>query len=290
MGKIQESELILNPDGSVYHLALKPGQLAETIFLVGDPGRVEMVSRNFDDIEHKGQKREFITHTGTLNGHRLSVLSTGIGTDNIDIVLNECDAVFNIDFDARKPKTELTSLRFIRLGTSGALDEHVEIDSCLASAFAIGMDGLQIFYPPDTSEQANGLENAMRAKAIHVFFPENYYCVKASDVLTDIFEDTIPMGITVTSCGFYGPQGRTLRLESPMREFVMTSHKFSWNGLKICNFEMETSAIYLLSQLLGHEAISINAIIANRKQGKFSSQPSKTIDKMIHQVLELLTF
>jgi uridine phosphorylase len=289
MAKIHESELILNPDGSVYHLALKPGQLAETIFLVGDPGRVEMVSKYFDHVEHKVQKREFITHTGTLNGHRLSVLSTGIGTDNIDIVLNECDAVFNVDFNAREPKSDLKSLRFIRLGTSGALEEHIEVDSFLASAFAIGLDGLQIFYPPDTSEQANGLENAMRAKAIHVFFPENYYCVKASDELLAKFEDIIPTGITVTSCGFYGPQGRSLRLESPMREFVMTSHKFSWNGLSICNFEMETSAIYLLSQLLGHEALSINAIIANRKLGKFSSQPSKTIDKMIRQVLELLT-
>ena len=286
MTRIPESELILNPDKSVYHLHLQPEQIADTVITVGDPDRVEQVSQHFDRLDTKVQKREFVTHTGELNGKRLSVISTGIGTDNIDIVLNELDALVNIDLETRKIKEELTSLKIIRIGTSGCLQKDIPVDSILVSEYAIGLDGLMHFY--------DFYNNADETMFQHVFlryvdqktsFPIRPYFAQGNKELIKKIGYDMQKGVTVTCPGFYAPQGRQLRAAIQAEDMLEVLADFNHNGLKVTNFEMETAAIYGLANILGHQAISCNALLANRADGTFSKQSKQTVDKLIEIVL-----
>lgn len=285
--QIAESELILNPDGSIYHLNLLPGDLAETIITVGDQERVEQVSSHFDRVELRKQKREFTCHTGHLGQKRISVISTGIGTDNIDIVFNEIDALFNVDFETRKVKEELTTLNFIRLGTSGCLQEDIPVDQILVSETAIGIDNLNNFYDQGEEAKDGNLEQAL-ALVFGAHF--NIYSVKSSSELSSQFlKDTdFIAGNTFTSIGFYGPQGRQIRTQVKNDRFLDHLAAIQWDGKRITNLEMETSGIYLLAHMLGHKAVSINALLANRALGTFSENPKATVDKMIGKSLEVI--
>lgn len=280
MTNLRQSELIINPDGSIYHLHLKPGDIANTVILVGDPERVGKISRYFDNQELACQSREFCCHTGFIGGKRLSVISTGIGTDNIDIVLNELDALVNIDFETRQVKSSLTSLNLIRLGTSGSLREEIPIGSLLISEYAVGMDGLMAFYDFENEE---GLLSDINTYIPIVKATSHPYTVKRGYNLPA--EDGFYKGITLTMPGFYAPQNRSIRLESKMAGFFETIHGFEWNGLHITNTEMETAGIYSLAKLMGHKALSINAILANRITGQFSTAPDRVVEGMIERVL-----
>jgi uridine phosphorylase len=286
---IKQSELILNPDGSIYHLHLRPEDLATTIITVGDPDRVDQVSKYFDHIELKQQKREFKTHTGLYKNQRITVISTGIGSDNIDIVLNELDALVNIDFETRTLKNKLTALNIVRIGTSGALQADIPVDSILMSTYGLDINGMLPSYKIET----------IRNKAF-----EKAFCMhtewnndRAQPVLVEnskalehqLYENHILTGITATCGGFYGPQGRMLRLEPKDSIFRNKLESFRYEDLKITNFEMETSAIYGLSKLLGHQACSMNAILANRANGSFSKKPDETINYLIQYTLNKLT-
>lgn len=283
---IKDSELILNPDGSVYHLNLKPKDISDTIIFVGDQDRVEKITKHFDSIEFSTQKREFKTQTGYYHDRRITVLSTGIGPDNIDIVLNELDALVNIDLKTRKPKTELTSLNIIRIGTSGSLQKDIPVDAFLVSTHGLDVNGMLHFY------QIDGICNPEIEDAFikHTNWDKNKarpIIINNSTYLEKYFEsDEIFKGMTGTAGGFYGPQGRVLRL--PLHDAGLNSKldNFSYKDYRITNFEMETSVIYGLSKLLGHEALSLNAIIANRATGDFSEDPKKTVDKLIEYALE----
>jgi len=283
------SELIITPAGGVYHLNLLPEQLAPTVFLVGDPDRVPQVSKHFDAIWYRVQHREFITHTGELNGQSVSVISTGIGTDNIDIVLNELDALVNIDLISREPKEKMQALRLVRLGTSGALQEDIPVDSLVCSTHGLGIDGLMPFYKVEKSEEELAMENAFKA-----FLPEMaafahpYVFSGSTSLLKQIAQNDMVSGITLTCPGFYAPQGRKLRYEPAMEQLPLKVGAFTYLPYRVTNFEMETSGIYGLARLLGHEALSVNAIIANRVKGEFSLQPQKTIERLISTVLERL--
>lgn len=288
MNTLQASELIINDDGSIFHLHLQPHQIGDIVILVGDQGRVEMVSKYFDTIEHKAQNREFVTHTGTLHGKRISALSTGIGTDNIDIVLNELDALVNIDFATRSIKPTHTSLQLIRLGTSGALQEDIDVDSFVLSQYGLGMDGLLNFY-----QLNDRFDVALRDEFIRqIQWPSNFnfpYIVKASDILLEKLTPNTKQGITATACGFYGPQGRVLRLPTQIKNLNERLTDFNHQGLRITNFEMETSALYGLSALLGHHAATVCTIIANRIKKQFSANYKESVEKMVQQVLEQVT-
>lgn len=281
------SELIVNPDGSVYHLNLRPGDLAETIITVGDPDRVSRVSRHFDSIEVIRGKREFLTHTGFIGNQRISVLSTGIGTDNIDIVLNEMDALFHFDFTERSLKKERTSLKIIRIGTTGALHPENDVDSFICSTQAIGFDNLAQFYYSQPVRN-HDLEAALTS---YLKWPAEYsipYCVSADSHLAELFTTHgMSSGCTATNAGFYGPQGRQLRL-NPTYAMNALLPGFKYKDVKITNLEMETSGIYLLSKLLQHQAVSLNAVIAQRGSGRFSQDPSGTVDKLIDKTLSIL--
>lgn len=284
---IKASEFIQNKDGSVYHLNLLPHQLAHTVITVGDPDRVDQVSRFFDKIEYKVHKREFRTHTGTYKGKRISVISTGIGTDNIDIVLNELDALVNIDFDSRAIKEDITSLDIVRIGTSGAIRPEIPLDSFVISEKAIGFDALLHFY--ESGKIQDHEFSATLVKHLNLP-PENGipYVVSADDELASKFTSGFQGGITLTNCGFYGPQGRVLRIPLKNADLNEKIGSFSFSGQKITNLEMETSGIYGLSKLLGHRAVSLNAIVANRATGEFSEKPVNTVDNLIALVLEQL--
>lgn len=286
MKRIPESELVVNGDGSIYHLDLKPEHIAETIITVGDPGRVAMVSKYFDKIEFKGQKREFVTHTGQLGNKRLTVISTGIGPDNIDIVMNELDALVNIDLDTRQPKAAQTSLDIIRMGTSGCLQPGVEVGSLVLSAFAVGLDNLMHFYhfSPDK------IETALYWKLLdsHFPFPTRPYAVQGSEALLNALGEGLRQGITMTAPGFYAPQGRSVRLESRLQGKLESLMDFRFEQWPIMNFEMESSAIYGLSKLLGHRALSCNVILANRADKTFSNDPKGITEYMIKTMLERL--
>lgn len=281
-----QSELILNRDGSIYHLNLKPEDLAPIIITVGDPDRVEVVTRHFDSIRLTKQKREFKTQTGRFRGSEISVISTGIGTDNIDIVLNELDALVNIDFEKRQVKPKLSSLNIIRIGTSGTIHENIPLDSFLISEKAAGFDQLLHFYE-SRAIRNNDIEVALKQ---HLDWPIDRsapYVVEANAVLVEHFNSQeITTGFTATSCGFYGPQGRTLRLKSAQKDLNQKLQTFDHDGLKITNLEMETAGIYGLSQLLGHRAISLNAILVNRALGTFSEKSEQTINDLISFTLE----
>jgi len=283
---IKDSELILNPDGSVYHLNLKPENISDTIIFVGDQDRVEKITKHFDSIEFSTQKREFKTQTGYYKDRRITVLSTGIGPDNIDIVLNELDALVNIDLKTRKPKTQLTSLNIIRIGTSGSLQADIPVDGFVLSTHGLDINGMLHFY------QIDGISNPEIEDAFiaHTNWDKNKarpIIINNSKYLEKYFEsDKMFKGMTGTAGGFYGPQGRVLRL--PLHDPSLNSKldNFNYKEFRITNFEMETSVIYGLSKLLGHEALSLNAIIANRANGDFSKNPKATVEKLIVYALE----
>ena len=283
---IRESELILNTDGSVYHLNLKPENIAQDIIFVGDQDRVEKVTKHFDSIEFKTQKREFKTITGFYKNKRITVISTGIGPDNIDIVLNELDALVNIDIETRIPKTQLTKLNIIRIGTSGALQSEIPINSFLISTHALDINGMLHSYQIDDISNSD-IENAFvkhtnwSAKKPYPIVIENNKELELKFSSAKTYK-----GITATAGGFYGPQGRILRLPLQDSELNTKINSFNYNEHKVSNLEMETSAIYGLSKLLGHNAISMNAIIANRTNEVFSEHPNKVIEELILYTLE----
>ncbi len=289
MAPIAGSELILNPDGSVYHLHLKPENIADTIIVVGDPGRVKEISKYFDSIEFSVQNRELNTHTGTIGGKRLTVLSTGMGTDNLDIVINELDAVVNIDLAAREPKELHTRLNIIRLGTAGALQSDIEPGTFVASSYGMGMDGLLYFY-----EKGKSVMNAAMAEAFvnHVQWDKNLpgiYAVPCSDMLMEKLGKDLVHGITLTAPGFYGPQGRELRLKLAFPELNHLIESFSFEGKRIANFEMETSALYGLGKMLGHDTLTICSIVANRVNQTYAKDYHSDIERMVKMVLTRLT-
>lgn len=287
-GRIPESELILNPDGSVYHLHLLPEQIAPTIITVGDPERVDMVSRYFDHVEHRVQKREFITHTGRIGNNPVTVISTGIGTDNIDICLNELDALVNIDLPTRTVKAQHTALDIVRIGTSGCLHDDIPLGSFLASDYGLGLDGLMLYYEAPQHPKADALYDALwaYARANNQRFPLPPTVAKASESLLQRFaSEEILHGITLTATGFYAPQNRQLRVKSTINELLELLRGFSFEDLRITNFEMETAGIYGLCEIFGHRALSLNVLIANRQAGQFIAEPYKAVDKLIQYTL-----
>jgi len=288
MSRIGESELILNPDGSVYHLKLQPDELAGDIIVVGDPGRVANVSKHFDRIELTRQNREIITHTGYVGEKRITVLSTGMGTDNIDIVLNELDALVNIDLGRREKKSGHTALNIIRLGTSGALQAGVPVDSVVASTHGIGLDGMLYYYKKLPEVMDTEITEAfIKQTSWHPHFPRPYAVACSPELLRHVGEGYLH-GMTATSPGFYGPQGRILRLETTHPDLNQAIAGFDFKGQKILNFEMETSALYGLGLMLGHNTLTLCAIIANRVEKKFSKDYHPVIDKLIVNVIDKL--
>lgn len=287
--KFPESELILNPDGSTYHLHLKPGELAHKIIAVGDPSRVAKVSRHFDSIEYQRANREIITHTGFYRGERITVLSTGMGTGGIEIIMNELDALVNIDLKKREPKDAHTPLQIIRLGTSGGLLADIPIDSTVVAEVALGMDGMLYFYDSESvleTDMAKAFVRQTDWAAPPLPYP---YFVKASESLLQRFSGRgIHSGITYTAPGFYAPQGRVLRygLSVDIHEKI---DRFSYKNQRIVNFEMESAVIYGLAKLFGHQALSLNCIIANRARGTFSAHYQNAVEDMIAWALERWT-
>lgn len=289
MGRIPESELILNERGAVYHLDLRPEELADTVITVGDPDRVERVSSLFDEVEVRRAHREFVTHTGVFNGRRLSVVSTGIGPDNIDIVLNELDAVANIDFESREVRSVHRTLDIVRIGTSGSLQSDVPVDSFVASTHAIGLDNLLHFYRSEHNEEERQIRHAFATHTQLNGHGAGPYVFGASPALLRRFAGECHHGITVTCPGFYGPQGRVLRLGLAHPELNDLLTRFSFGSHRITNFEMETSAIYGLARLLGHRALSLSAIVANRVEKGFSSDATAAVDRLIRLAVDRLT-
>jgi uridine phosphorylase len=288
MNRIAESELIINPDGSIYHLNLLPEDIAPIIITVGDPDRVASVSKYFDTIELKKAKREFVTHTGTLRGKRITVLSTGIGTDNIDIVFNELDALVNIDFASRTVKKELTSLDIVRIGTSGSIQENIPVDSFVISEYAIGFDSLLHFYECEHVLQTEFTEAFVKQTNWSPRKSEPYVVKGNAELIDKLSSAQTTLGITGTNVGFYGPQSRKVRLQVQDEQLNEKLATFHHNGKNITNLEMETAGIYGLANLLGHRALSMNAIIANRPLGEFSKQPKQTVDQLIQYTLDKL--
>jgi len=289
MNKIQNSELIINRDGSIYHLAIKPEDIADTIILVGDQGRVEVVSSFFDTIEIKKHNREFITHTGYYKGKRISVISTGIGTDNIDIVINELDALVNIDLEKRIPKEKHHTLKLIRLGTSGGLQENLPVDALLLSEKVIGFDGMLNFYADIEPIIDLNFENAFTDYMAWNPRLAKPYVVSASPSLVTLLEEKTNKGVTISAPGFFGPQGRKLRLNIHDPEINEKITRFSYKRYKITNYEMESSALYGLSQMLGHEAVTVCVIIANRVTKTYSKDYHPVVKRLIEYTLNKLT-
>ena len=285
---IKQSELILNPDGSVYHLNLRPEHIAENIIFVGDQDRVDKVSKYFDTIEFTTQKREFKTTTGIYKNKLFSVISTGIGPDNIDIVLNELDALVNINLKTRIPKENLTSLNIVRIGTSGSLQKDIPVDSFLLSSHGLDLNGMLHSYQIDTISNPN-IEEAF-ARHSNWSVKKSYPIVieNSKELENNLKSNKTFQGITATAGGFYGPQGRILRLALQDNNLNNLIDSFSFNEHRITNLEMETSAIYGLSKLLGHKSCSMNAIIANRANGTFSKNPGKVVDELIEYTLNKL--
>ena len=287
---MNNAELIVSGEGRIYHLNIHAEDIAPTILLVGDPQRVPMVSAHFDKVTFTAHKREFVTHTGYLNGKRISVVSTGIGPDNIDIVLNEIDALFNIDFERRVAKEVHTPLTFIRLGTSGSLQADIPVDSIVLSAFGLGMDNLLHSYKDSPKVREQAMEEAFITHTQWYMDKGHPYIVKGSKALLQRFDSpTVFKGITATAPGFYAPQGRRLRLTPEDDQLNEKIASYCFENHRITNMEMETAAIYGLSKLLGHQALSMNAIIANRPAGTFSADPGKAVEKLIRYALSMVT-
>ena len=288
MNHIAESELIINQRGAVYHLNCLPEEIATTIITVGDPERVKEVSKYFDTIEFKNTHREFVTHTGFIGKKRISCVSTGIGPDNIDIVLNELDALVNIDFDTRTIRGKLTVLNIIRLGTSGSLQKNIPVDSFVASTHGLGLDNLMNFYRIKNNEEEIQLLQAFNTHTQLSTGNIAPYIHMASVHLLKHFTNNYHQGITVTCPGFYGPQGRVLRLGLAQPQLINNLTSFNFGNYSITNFEMETSAIYGLGHLLGHHCVSISAIVANRISKEFSKDGNLAVENMIKQSLEII--
>lgn len=289
MAPIAASELILNPDGSVYHLHLKPENIADTIIVVGDPGRVKEISKHFDIIDFTAQNRELYTHTGSIGSKRLTVLSTGMGTDNLDIVINELDAVVNVDLATRELKKTHTKLNIIRLGTAGALQADIHPGNFVASSYGMGMDGLLYFYKKGRSVMNSALAEAF---VNHVHWDNNLpgiYAVPCSQTLMETLGKGLIHGITLTAPGFYGPQGRELRLKLAFPELNQLIESFEHQGNRIANFEMETSALYGLGKMLGHDTLTVCSIVANRVNRSYAKDYHGDVERLIRLVLERLT-
>lgn len=287
--KIAESEMILNKRGAIYHLDLLPEELAKTVIVVGDPTRVKEVSKHFDEVEVIQQHREFITHTGRLGNKRISVISTGIGPDNIDIVLNEVDALANINFNSRTIKPELTHLTIIRIGTSGSLQADIPVDSFVAGTHGLGLDNLLNYYRLENNEEEKQIIQQFAAHTqISNVFSQPYISTAAASVLKH-FVEGYHHGITVTCPGFYGPQGRVLRLGLTNPDLIDRLTEFTFGQHRITNFEMETSAIYGLGKLLGHNCLSLNAIVANRIKKEFSKDGALAVENLIKKTLAIIS-
>ena len=289
MSRIAESELIINNRGAIYHLDLRPEEIADTVITVGDPDRVHEVSKHFDSIEIKRQHREFITHTGKVGNKRLTVLSSGIGPDNIDIVINELDALVNIDFKTREIKKELKSINIIRIGTSGSLQADIPVDHFVASTHGLGVDNLLNFYRLEQNDEEQLLiQSFITHTQVHGQIGNPYISSGAGSLIKHFVKD-FHQGITVTCPGFYGPQGRVLRLGIKNPNFVNRLSDFRFGQHRITNFEMETSAIYGLGRLLGHNCLAINAIVANRVAKEFSKDGKATVEKLIQKFLQIFS-
>jgi uridine phosphorylase len=289
MSQIPESELILNHDGSVYHLNLHPHEIAPVIINVGDPDRVAMVSNYFDSVEVRKQKREFVTHTGIYKGKRMSVISTGIGTDNIDIVYNELDALVNIDLKTRTIKENLTSLNLVRIGTSGALQADIEVDHFVTSRFGLGLDGLLNFYKLVNTQEEEEIIHAFRKHYPNQGILPQSYISKSADTLFDLLSPDTFTGITASCSGFYGPQMRQLRLEPARLDMIERLNSFRFGDQRITNFEMETGAMFGLASLLGHHCCAVNVIVANRIAQKYSQDAEGAMHRLIKMTLDRLS-
>ncbi len=288
MNRIAESELIINNRGAIYHLDCRPEEVATTIITVGDPDRVAEVSKHFDTITYKNQHREFITHTGTIGNKKISCTSTGIGTDNIDIVLNELDALVNIDFETREIKEKLTPLQIIRIGTSGSLQKDVPVDSFVASTHGLGIDNLLNFYRQENNEEEKQLvQSFVTQTQLHQQFSYPYIGGASASLLKN-FVQGFYQGITVTCPGFYGPQGRVLRLGLANPPLIDNLTTFTFGHHRITNFEMETAAIYGLGKLLGHHCLSLSAIVANRITKEFSKDGAAAVENLIKTTLAIV--
>lgn len=283
MAEFSDADLILNKDKSVYHLSLKPEHISKNIIVVGDPGRVYRVSKHFDKVEFEMNKREFITHTGYYKSKHITVMSTGMGVDNIEIAMIELDALFNIDLKTRAPKNNLQSFNIIRIGTSGAIQEDLPIGSALVSEYGIGMDNLLHYYLLEQGEFEQDISRQLRSD---INLDYNPYVVKCSQTLLQKIGQGLNRGNTVTSPGFYAPQGRRLRIAVKNQKFLDQITYFNHKGFWLTNFEMETSALYAFAKLLGHHALSINAVLGNRAKGTFLKDPYKPIDDIIKLVLD----
>jgi uridine phosphorylase len=289
MSRIAESELIINPRGAVYHLDLRPEEMAPTVITVGDPDRVKEISKHFDKVEVRRQHREFISHTGLIGKKRLTVLSSGIGPDNIDIVMNELDALANIDFERREIKNNLSHLNIIRIGTSGSLQEDVPVDSFVASTHGLGIDNLLNFYRHEQNdEEKQLLHSFVTHTQIHGQIGNPYISSGAASLIKHFVKD-FHQGITVTCPGFYGPQGRILRLGISNPGLINRLTDFRFGQHRITNFEMETSAIYGLGKLLGHNCLALNAIVANRVKKEFSKDGKAAVEKLILKFVEIFS-
>lgn len=285
---IPGSQLLLNNEGAIYHLNLFPEMLADNVILVGDPNRVSMVSQFFDTIEYKRQNRELITQTGTYNGKRISVISTGMGVDNIDIIVNEIDAVANIDFKTRTPRAGHRTLNMVRIGTCGSLQADVDPGSFVASRYAIGLDGLAYFYKGHEDFIDKEMTDAfIRDMKYPVDLPKPYI-IESSKELFDRLSEGFHQGITATSPGFYGPQGRSLRLELAYPQIIPDIEKFDYQGWKVCNFEMESSLLFCLGKMLGHNCLTICVVLANRVTEKFVSDYHQYVEELIKTTLDRL--
>jgi uridine phosphorylase len=289
MSRIAESELIINSRGAVYHVNCRPEEIATTIITVGDPDRVAEVSKHFDTIEYKNHHREFIVHTGYVGKKRISCVSTGIGPDNIDIVINELDALVNIDFETRQIKEKLTPLNIVRVGTSGSLQKEIPVDSYVASTHVFGLDNLLNFYIQNNNEEEKQLLQAFNTHTQMHQRISNPYISTADISLLKNFVNGFHQGITVTCPGFYGPQGRVLRMGLTHPELIDQLTSFSFGQHRITNFEMETSAIYGMGKILGHRCLSLSAIVANRIAKEFSKDGAAAVEKLIIKTLEILS-
>ena len=285
MPKISEADLVLNPDGSVYHLNLLPKHISDTILTVGDPSRVYSISQFFESVEFEMNRREFITHVGKYNGKRITVISTGIGTDNVEIFFNEIDALVNIDLKTRELKARRKKIKIIRIGTSGALQEDVPVGAHLVTEYAVGFDNLMEFYELKQDEFEKSIAEDIQKKVKLPFRP---YVVKGSDALRKQIGAEMIVGNTVTAPGFYAPQGRVLRIPIKYPKLVEDLNYYHNKGSDfwLTNFEMETAGYYALGRLLGHEVLSVNAIIANRIKNKFSKDPNGIVEGLIRKVLD----
>ncbi len=281
--KYSETDLILNKDGSIYHLNLLPEHISDKIITVGDPSRVHRISKYFDSIDYEMNKREFITHVGTYNGKKITVISTGMGTDNVEILMTELDALVNVDLKNRIPKTKKKKLKIIRIGTSASIQEDIRLGSHVLSEYAVGLDPLMHFYE---FAMGNYEKTICEKLQNELELPYQPYCVKASKELTALFQDDMVLGNTVTCHGFYAPQAREIRIPIKYPNMLEKLNYFHLDDFWLTNLEMETAGYYALSKLMGHEMISLNAIVANRIRNKYASDPNHIIDSLIKKVLD----